>query len=198
MINAPIILIGPMSAGKSTVGGLLAEKLGCPQYSLDEKRWDYYNEMGYDEAVAAKIRQSEGMEGLLRYWKPFEAHAVIRMLAEHTDGVIDFGAGHSVYEDEALFGRVQTALAPYQHVILLLPSPNLDESVTILNQRFVEMLAQEGIEADPLTLKVNEHFVRHPSNSLLAKMTVYNKAQTPEETIAEIMQHLADGGVEVG
>jgi ribosomal-protein-serine acetyltransferase len=35
---------------------------------------------------------------------------------------IDFGAGHSVYEDEELFARVQQALAPYPWVILLLPS----------------------------------------------------------------------------
>ena len=198
MINAPIIMIGPMSAGKSTIGGLLAEKLGWPQYSLDEKRWDYYKEIGYDKAVAAKIGQSEGMAGVLRYWKPFEAHAVIRMLAEHTDGVIDFGAGHSVYEDETLFRRVQAALAPYQYVILLLPSPNLDESVAILNQRFSEVLAQEGIKPDPGTLSANEHFVKHPSNSLLAKITIYTNDKTSEETCAEILQHIADDGGELG
>ncbi len=134
----------------------------------------------------------------MRYWKPFEAHAVSRMLAEHTDGVIDFGAGHSVYEDETLFRRVQAALAPHQSVILLLPSPNLDESVVILNQRFIEVLAQEGVKPDPGTLSANEHFVKHPSNSLLAKITIYNKDKTPEETCAEIMQLIADDGVELG
>lgn len=50
-----IILIGPMSAGKSTIGKLLAEKLGIPQYSVDDVRWDYYREIGYDEAETTDI-----------------------------------------------------------------------------------------------------------------------------------------------
>ena len=56
-MNLPIILIGPMSAGKSTIGSLLAEKLACPNYSLDDKRWDYYDEIGYDHATADEIRR---------------------------------------------------------------------------------------------------------------------------------------------
>jgi shikimate kinase len=189
-MNSTIILIGPMSAGKSTIGALLAEKLACPRYSLDDLRWDYYKEIGYDESSADRIRQTEGMTGLLQYWKPFEAHAVVRILAEYRSGVIDFGAGHSVYEDEVLFSRVQQALAPNPFVILLLPSSDPDESVEILNKRFVEMLALEGIEADSRTLEVNEHFVKHPSNQLLAKITVYTKGKTPDETCAEILQQI--------
>jgi adenylate kinase family enzyme len=198
-MDSTIILIGPMSAGKSTIGGLLAEKLGWPRYSLDEKRWEYYQEIGYDEAFADNIRQAEGMEGLLRYWKPFEAHAVVRILSDHSSGVIDFGAGHSVYEDDALFNRVQDALAAYPFVILLLPSPDLDESVEILNNRFVQMLAEEeGIEADSRTLQINEHFVKHPSNQLLAKKIVYTNGKTPDETCAEILQHIAKEGAGFG
>lgn len=189
-MKTTIILIGPISAGKSTIGQLLAEKLGLPSISLDEKRWNYYAEMGYDEVEASRLREAEGMAGLLRYWKPFEAHAVVRVLAEHAQGVIDVGAGHSVYEDEALFSRVQRALAPYPHVILLLPSADIDESVAILNERFVQMLALEGIEADRGTLKINEHFVKHPSNALLAKHIVYTKHRTPVETCAAILRHI--------
>ncbi|MEH2063239.1 MAG: hypothetical protein V7K50_13415 [Nostoc sp.] len=49
--------------------------------------------------------------------------------------MIDFGAGHSVYEDDALFKRVQKVLEPYINVVLILPSPNLEESIQILNER---------------------------------------------------------------
>ena len=82
------------------------------------------------------------MVGLLNYWKPFEAQAVEPALTDY-QGVIDFGAGHSVYEDETLLARVQKALAPYPNVILLLPSPDLDESVAIVNARFSEMVKKE-------------------------------------------------------
>lgn len=190
-LTSTILLIGPMSAGKSTIGKLLAEALNLPQCSVDEHRWGYYAEIGYDEAEASRIAKSEaGMVGLLNYWKPFETHTVERILQDYPNHVIDFGAGHSVYEDAALFARVQTALAPYPNVILLLPSPDLDESTRILNERFAAMVIQYVPEVDPAVLRVNETFVKHPSNHLLAKLVVYTEGKTPEETCAEILGRL--------
>lgn len=190
-MNSTIILIGPMSAGKSTIAKLLAEKLNLPRYEVDENRWEYYNEIGYDKAVASQIAKSDqGMLGLLRYWKPFEAHSVERVLADHPNCVIDFGAGHSVYEDEELFNRVQRVLAPYPNVILLLPSPDLDESVEILNARFGQLLMEEIGEIDQALFGVNEHFVKNPSNHKLATMIIYTNGKTPDETCAEILQKL--------
>ena len=98
-----IILIGPMSAGKSTLAKKLARKLGVPRVELDEVRQKFYNEIGYDEKFASDIVGKEGMKGLIQYWKPFEAHAVERALEEFNDCVMDFGAGHSVYENQILF-----------------------------------------------------------------------------------------------
>ena len=54
-MNSAIILIGPLGAGKSTIGHLLAKKLGLPQCSVDDVRWKYYEEIGYDKLLASKI-----------------------------------------------------------------------------------------------------------------------------------------------
>lgn len=168
---------------------LLAEKLHISRYSVDDNRWDYYKEIGYDEAEAGRLARSEGgARALLQYWKPFEAHAVERIVATQSNCIIDFGAGHSFYEDDALFNRVQAALAPYSYVILLLPSPDLDESVAILNARFVALLQRELGHVDPELLKVNELFTRHPSNHRLAKITVYTERKTPEAVCNEILK----------
>jgi shikimate kinase len=141
VIDSTIVLIGHVRAGKTVVGKLLAERLGIPRFSLDDERWKYYAEIGYDESEASRIaKSSDGIISLLSYWKPFEAHAVERVLADHPGSVLDFGAGHSVYTDEELFSRVQRALAPYPNVIMLLPTPDLDESVRILNERFSQLL----------------------------------------------------------
>ena len=183
-----IILIGPMCAGKSTIAEMLAGRLGIKRYELDSLRDGYYDEIGYDKELASKIADGEeGMMGLIKYWKPFEAHAVERALSEYENCVLDFGAGHSVYEDEDLFIRVQNALARFDHVILLLPSPDLDESVEILNTRFSRLLEREIGKVDSRLLDLNEYFVKHPSNHQLAKMTIYTQGRSPEETCNEIL-----------
>lgn len=192
--NPMIILIGPMCAGKSTIAKMLAERLGIKRYELDSLRDGYYDEIGYDRELASKIANGEeGMMGLIKYWKPFEAYAVERALSEYENCVIDFGAGHSVYEDEELFIRVQNALAPFDYVVLLLPSPDLDVSVEVLNARFSQLLQREVGKVDIRLLGLNAHFVKHRSNHELAKIIVYTQGKSPQETCDEILEKIKDG-----
>jgi shikimate kinase len=189
-MNAAVVLIGPLGAGKTTVGRLLAEKLDLPFCSVDQVRRDYYQQVGYDETLASQIAASgQGIRGLLRYSKPFEAQMVERILADH-HGIIDFGASNSVYEDRDLFARVETALAPCPHVILLLPSPDLDESAEILKSRLIRMLTEAGKEFTDELFELNEYFVKHPSNHRLAKLVVYTKDRTPENICDELVQKI--------
>jgi shikimate kinase len=174
-----IILIGPMGSGKSTQGELLAAALGLPRCSMDDLRWDYYKEIGFSEETQRQIGKNEGFAGIYRYWKPFEAHAVERLVSEHRGCVIDFGGGHSVFEDDALFARIRKALAPYRNVVLLLPSPNLDESISLLR-------ARNG-EPPPGDFDLNAHFVTHHSSHDLATIVVYTKDRTPEQTRDDIL-----------
>lgn len=185
--NSIIVLIGPMSVGKSTVAKLLSSKLSIPRFELDDVRQRFYTEIGYDEKLASKIIGDEGLESLIRYWKPFEAYAVERAMEEFENCVVDFGAGHSVYEDEELFSRVEEVLKPVKNVIQILPSPDLDQSVEIVNQRFSELLVREVGKIDHELLQLNEHFVRHPSNHLLAKKTIYTEDKKPAEIADEII-----------
>jgi shikimate kinase len=191
-MQTPIVLIGPMCSGKSTVAALLAKRMGIPHRELDELRDAYYNENGYDKEMAAKIAEEKGMLGIIQYWKPFEAYAVEQVVLEHQNCVISFGAGHSVHEDKSLFARVEKALLPIDNVFLLLPSVDLDFSVEVLNQRFSQLLEREVGFVDPELLRLNEHFVRYPSNTQLAKKVFYTDGQIPEETCEEIMQWLQD------
>lgn len=176
-MNTNIILIGPMRAGKTTIGHLLAEKLQLPQVSVDKVRRGYYEEIGYDHAYAVQLKGFER----LHYWKPFEVHAVERVLQDYPCGmVIDFGAGHSVYEDPALFARVEKALASYPYVIFLTPTDDHEEAVRILHQRDLDA-GESGLS------EMNGHFVRHDSNRKLAKFTVYTKDKTPEQTFQDVL-----------
>ena len=189
-----VILIGPMSAGKSTIAKLLAERLNVPRIELDNVRQKFYKEIGYNEKHASDIVGQEGMAELIKYWKPFEAHAVERALEEYDQCVLDFGAGHSVYEDQELFVRVEKALEPYKHVILILPSPDLDRSVEIVNKRFSELLVSEVGKIDPELLDLNELFVRHPSNRMLAKKVIYTEGRSQEDTCQDILSWITEEG----
>jgi hypothetical protein len=121
--------------------------------------------------------------------KPFEARMVEQVLADHY-GIIDFGAINSVYDDKDLFARVEHALAPYPNVILLIPSPDMDETVDILKNRFIQMSTKAGKGFTNELFELNEGFIKHPSNRQLAKLVIYTKGKTPEEICDEIQQKL--------
>ncbi|WP_414618702.1 shikimate kinase [Calothrix sp. CCY 0018] len=176
--DSDIILIGAMNTGKSTIGKLLSQKLNLPQVSMDEIRWEYYKEIGWESDTEKQIRGQQGFAGVYRYWKRFELYGIERLFSEHSNCVIDFGAGHSVYENEADFARASELLSPYKNVVLLLPSPDLYESVEILKQR--NMFTINGME-------INRFFMTHPSNQKLAKQVIYTKGKTPEEIKQEIL-----------
>ncbi|MEO1763722.1 MAG: shikimate kinase, partial [Cyanobacteria bacterium J06629_18] len=176
--DSDIILIGPEGTGKSTIGKLLSHKLNLPQVSMDEIRWDYYKEIGWEADTQRQIREQEGFAGVYRYWKRFLIYSLERLLSEYSNCVIDFGAGNSVYEDDGEFARACELLSPYKNVVLLLPSPDLDESVDILKQR--NQITINGVE-------INRFFMTHPSNQKLAKQVIYTKGKTPEEIKEEII-----------
>lgn len=100
-------------------------------------------------------------------------------MSEYSQCVIDFGAGHSVYEDDEQFARVQRVLAPYNNIILLLPSPDWEESLQILNERVGSLIFNN--------FDLNQHFLQHHANYDLAKFIIYSKGKTPEETCEEII-----------
>jgi shikimate kinase len=178
-----IILIGPIGTGKTTLSRLLAGKLGIPCVSLDERCWDYYREIGIDEA-----EDQNGPDGMFA-WR-FNVHAVERLLAEHRNCVLELGAGHSVYRESGALERIKIALAPYPNVFLILPCADHDEASRILEERcqtnpwLLSFRAEHGY--DP-----NAHFLTHSSNYTLAKKIVYTQGRTPEQTRDEILALMA-------
>ena len=68
----------------------------------------------------------------------------------------------------------------HRNVVLVLPSPDPDESCGILCERGGERPGVSG-------LNLNEHFIRYHSNSRLATITVYTEGKTPEGTRDDIL-----------
>jgi len=182
-----IVLIGPVATGKSTLARLLAHELRLSYVSLDEITDRYYEERGLSQAILAQLIQDQGFLAAYRKWWPSLAYVTERVLTEHPHSVVDLGAGHSHYEDPELFARIQRALAPYGHVILVLPSPDLDRSVSTLRERSVQ---QRGWDWNVDDYDFIDHWVKDHCNHDLATITVYTEGKTPEETCTEILARL--------
>jgi hypothetical protein len=182
MMRSEIILIGPPFAGKSTIGKLLAQELGIAQVSLDKLRWDYYREIGFDEALAQELRQKGGFLTVVAYWSLFNSHAIERVLADHTNCVFDFGAGPIIFENDLLRDQIRRALAPFTNVVRILPSPDTEESIQVLQQRSSHLLGTNAQGFD-----WGAFFVNHEQNQLLAKYEVHTEGKSPAETCAEII-----------
>lgn len=183
-----IVLIGPLAAGKTTVARALAELLEVPLCSVDEVRSRYFDEIGYDGGEAER-RFAAGVTPAqkLAYGMPFEVQTIERIMADPTFGVIDFGASNSVYEDDALLARVESALAG-SHVVLLLPSEDPLTSEHVLTARLAVKLHDKGEDVSDELLALNAYFVRHPTNRRLAKQTIYTRDLPPSAVATTIIR----------
>lgn len=182
-----IVLIGPAGAGKTTQSELLAQRLGLPNICLDEIAEEYYKVCGFGHDVIRRLIKEQGFLATYRQHGVGMAYASERMLAEYPTGVLDFGAGHSHFQDDELFARVQRALIGCKNVVLLLPSRDLDRSVHLLRER---SKAERGWDWSADGYDFIEHWVKDRCNHDLATVTVYTEGKAPVETCDEIVKAL--------
>jgi NAD kinase len=84
---------------------------------------------------------------------------------------------------ENLLNEIKAVLDHYKNVFLILPCQNEVESLRILNRR----LKKQQIMNDAV-LRLNEHFIKHNSNKLLAKHIIYTEGKSIEDAAEEIIQ----------
>ncbi len=173
-----IILLGPIAVGKTTTAKLLSKKLNKPFVSIDDLRFDYYKEIGYDHDHMVQIHEKAGIFGVFQYGKIFDSHSIERILEDHSDCVFDFGGGNIVSSFSFDSERIIKALAPYKNIVLMLPCDDKEESLEfIFNRRDVKESDKEFIR----------YLVFNHANEKIANHTVYVKGKTPEEVCNEII-----------
>ncbi len=180
MASTPILFIGPVRAGKSTLARLVAIELKLPHVSLDDVRRDYYREIGYDDELAKQIRHQGGFLAFIFYRQLFDPYSVERVLLDHPDSVIDCGASVGPYENKQQFHHIQELFDPISNVFFLVPSADMQDSLRILKERDLD-------RPKDLNFDFNAHFLQHPGYRLLAKHVIYTKDKTPEQSCEEIL-----------
>jgi adenylate kinase family enzyme len=180
-----IMLIGPWGAGKSTIGRLLARELDRPLVSVDEIRWRYMAEVGWEKTAEQAAFAEGGNMAVHRYWRPFILHAVRRLLAEHPDEILDFGGSDLCLDHADDLAQVQALLAPCPNVICVFPAPGLEEATAALAE-VVRQRHRPTING----MDATRFFLTHPSNAQLARHVVYTDGKTPAQTCAEILARI--------
>ncbi|MBR3511748.1 MAG: hypothetical protein IKN74_02175 [Clostridia bacterium] len=162
-----IILIGPSGAGKSSVAEELSKITRMPRLCLD--------------GIANRER-SNGFRNRFRSSQEYNAFMIRRAIDDAkrhgTPGIVDFGAGHSIYNDPKIFADVKKMMADFKNVVLLLPSADPNESLRIMNER------STGDTRD------NKYFLNSPCNRELATMTIYGNGRSPREIAESILKYI--------
>lgn len=175
---ANLIIIGPQNVGKSTTAQWIVNLARVGRLSLDdqEQQWFRNKQAAFKEAM--RIPQTDPKRQIL--FKLAEAQSVQQCVRATDRTVIDFGAGHSVYEDAGHLEMVQSALEGH-HVVLLLPSIDVEISRLYLHER---------CNYDIGKCHLTDHCLDNPSNRRLAHTVVYTKGKNPIEVAREVLERV--------
>ena len=164
-----IILIGPMGVGKSTIAKELCKRISLPRVSLDNK-----------EQLARYYSQRDKFSRS----KEFEFYLTASVLTDlKKPAVIDFGAGHSIYENPIMFFEMKKLIRKFLNVVFLIPSEDKEKTMELLNKRINKR--------DGTTTEVtadNKRFIERSNlNSQLASIIMYTQGKTPSEIAEELI-----------
>ncbi|CAN5783149.1 hypothetical protein BH18ACT2_BH18ACT2_18750 [soil metagenome] len=183
-VHFTVALIGPVAVGKSTVGSLLATRVGRPFIDLDEIAERYYDAAAMPVGELVDRAALVGMHAAHRWWQPARVLAVEQALVHHRGAVIALGAGHSHFEDDEYAQRVAAALADAL-VVLLLPHDDPCVGRTILAQRCRD---DDRPNWDAAGLLVE--WLESSQNRRLADVLVVVGSDTPTRVVQRIVSLL--------
>lgn len=168
-IENSIILIGPMGVGKSTVARELCKRISLPRVSLDNR-----------EQLARYYSQRDKFS----HSKEFEFYLTASVLTDlKKPSVIDFGAGHSIYENPIMFFEMKKLITRFSNVIFLIPSEDKKKSIEILNER----INRRDGNIPNATADSKRFIERSNLNSQLASITIYTQGKTSLEITEELI-----------
>lgn len=169
ILDNSFLLIGPMATGKSTISKELSQFNNMPLISFD------------DTQAFLDLRSQRERFG--KYFKRYEFYLTSSILTSLSEPcVIDFGGGHSIYENPLMFYEFKKLISKFKNVNLILPSQDIEESINILSER----LKERDITTYESNLQTNEYFIKSSYNYELAKNIIYTKDKDISSIIDEI------------
>ena len=166
-----ILFIGPMGTGKSTISKKIGHELNMPVISLDDRE---------------KLSQYYSQENTFPHFKDFEFYLTASVLTNlKMPSIIDFGAGHSIYEKDVMFYEMKKLISKFSNVVYLLPCRDKVESEKILQERL-----QKRNHFSVSQLQNNHHFLNSGCNEALATIREYTGNKTVDEISQEVLEKI--------
>ena len=174
ILDDSILIIGPMGVGKSTISNELCKSTELKRLSLDNR-----------EQLSQIYKQKPNFN----YFKEFEFYLTATVLTNINEPmIIDFGAGHSIYENPIMFYEIKKLINKFKNVELILPSEDLNKSLQIINER-ISLRKEKDLKQRMLN---NKHFLESPCNYELAKDIIYTNNLSLEEVTNIILKKIDD------
>lgn len=172
VLSNSIIFIGPMCSLKSSTSNMMSRILNMSRISLDntETLKEYYDKKSEFKDV-----------------KDFEFYLTSSVLTNlKKPAIIDFGAGHSVYEDPIMFYEFQKLMSRFSNVVYMIPSLDKEESIQILNERLLDRNSKITTEF----FEANRHFVNIPCNEEVSTIREVTSRKDTQEICDEIISKI--------
>jgi shikimate kinase len=163
-----VVVVGLMGSGKSTIGRLLATRLGRRYIDNDEQ---LERDVGRS---AHELAASDGLDALHRE----EAASLVRVLDRTDDAVV--GAGASTIEDPDIRSRLRNEFVVW-----------LDTPLDTLVARFDDRGHRPVIDGTPRQVLERQYEARAPLFRAVASTTVSAHDETPDRAVDEILAALA-------
>ncbi|MCZ8145760.1 shikimate kinase [Flavobacterium sp.] len=173
-----VVLTGYMGSGKSTIGALLAQQLGCTFVELD----------GEIEAVAGiSIPTLFADKGELAFRK-LEHQSFEQWMQSPTSFVMSTGGGTPCYYNHHEWLQREHVYSVY-----------LKGSVTTLARRLQSQTAQRPLIQNLIEAELEEYIAKHLFDRsyyyLQSRLTTPIDGKTPEEIVMEIRRWLTQEGI---
>lgn len=167
-----ILFIGPMCSLKSSTSSMMSSMLNMPRVSLDDRDTlkEYYDKKDEFKDV-----------------KDFEFYLTGSVLTSlKIPAIIDFGAGHSVYENPIMFYEFQKLMSRFSNIIYMTPSLDKEKAIQILNERLLD----RNSKITPEFFEANRHFVNMPCNESVSTIREVTDGKEIDEICSDVISKI--------
>lgn len=192
MESDSILLMGPLAAGKSSIGLELSKRLNLKNYPIDRLKWYYRFKNGYDLSRGTELLRSKGFKSLIEYTKQYFGIDEIKEILNNFKGILDLGATDTYCITLKEFAQLYLLFKPYKNSFLILPSEDDDKTEFILNQRLLQRYERHPFKEEVLDsyLNMNKEFIKHSVLNVFANHIIYVNDRTIDQVCYEIESKL--------